>query len=189
MNKRTILLLMMSSLALCGCDSAISNSTALSSSESSSAAVSSSSSSSKTSSSSKSSSSSSSSSSIANVIQFSELPTSKSEVTYFDISNETFDPNKPIPVLVTLVEFTDGYVVDHDEFEKRFSDDTLAPEDSLKSVASYYKYNSYGKVRFDFRFLYYSSPMSSNEAWHYVNDEDEMGHFRGNQFFFDVLLK
>ena len=123
------------------------------------------------------------------MIQFSELPTSKSEVTYFDISNETFDPNKPVPVLVTLVEFTDGYVVDHDEFEKRFSDDTLAPEDSLKSVASYYKYNSYGKVKFDFRFLYYSSPMSSNEAWHYVNDEDEMGHFCGNQFFFDVFAE
>ena len=82
--------------------------------------------------------------------------------------------------------FTDGYAVDHKEFEELFTRE-YDIDNCIYSLSSYFKYNFYGKVSFDFTFVYYYSGMSCAEAYKYVNGEDEHGHFVGNQFLRDIF--
>ena len=113
---------------------------------------------------------------------------SKTGVRYVDWSDRRISGDYPIGVLVTVISFTDGLTVDKQAFEDAFTGDYDA-DHAVFSVASYYKYNTYDNAHFRFHFEYYDCPMTSAEAWHYVNDEDEYGVFYGNQFLFDAFAE
>ena len=76
--------------------------------------------------------------------------------------------------VVIYVGFTDGYVCDKEQFENFFKAE-YGQEQALESVATYYKYNSYGKVSFDFYFYYCDTGMTCKEAYEYTSDES-IGH-------------
>ena len=120
------------------------------------------------------------------IVPFSSLTTTKSKMTLADYQERCVKTDKTINVLVTFISFTDGYKVDKAYFEKLFTGE-YDINNCIRSVSSYFKYNSYGKVNFDFTFYYYDSPMSCSEAWHYVNDEDEFGYFYANQYIEDIF--
>lgn len=101
-------------------------------------------------------------------------------------SGKLFAPDAQNEVLVVFVSFTDGPSIDRAEFEALFTGD-FSGTDTLRSVSAYYRANSYGLDLLHFNFIYYDSGMTSAEAWHYVNDEDENGRFVGNDFFFDIF--
>ncbi|MBQ7064512.1 MAG: hypothetical protein IJM90_06465 [Firmicutes bacterium] len=119
------------------------------------------------------------------IIDYSELEVTPAAVTY-----EDWTPNLlgrgTIPVLTVVVTFTDGLEIDKAAFEDRMEGE-YDQDECIRSVASYYKFNSYGRVSFDFHFVYYDSGMTCSEAWHYVNDEDERGFFRGNDFIAEIF--
>ena len=121
-------------------------------------------------------------------VAFTDLPTSKTGVRYVDWSDRRVSGDHPIGVLVTVISFTDGLTVDKQAFEDTFTGDYDA-DHAVFSVSSYFKYNTYDSVDFRFHFEYYDCPMTSAEAWHYVNDEDEYGIFYGNQFLFDAFAE
>ena len=119
-------------------------------------------------------------------LTFDELTTTKTAVRYGDWRLSTPTGDEPIKALVIYISFTDGHTIDKALFEDRFAGE-YDYDNCIRSLASYYHYNSYGKVTFDFTFLYYESNMTCEEAWHYIHDEDENGHFYGNQYLFDVF--
>lgn len=119
-------------------------------------------------------------------LTFADLVTSKNAMRYADLWDYYPSGDQPIKALVTFVQFTDGHPVNKETFEDKFNGD-YDYENCMRSLASYYKYASYGKVSFDFTFLYYESDMTCEQAWLYVNEEDENGHFYGNQFFYDIF--
>ena len=122
----------------------------------------------------------------AEAVSFSDLPTSKTAVRYGDWRMGVPTGDEPIKALVIYISFTDGHTIDKALFEDRFNGE-YDYDNCIRSLASYYHYNSYGKVKFDFTFIYYESSMTCEEAWHYINDEDENGHFYGNEFLYDIF--
>lgn len=90
-----------------------------------------------------------------------------SAVTYADLPMPVLNPNEPNEIMVVLISFKDGYQVDRKAFEKLFTGD-YGDNMYLRSVSSYYRYNSYGKDLFRFHFYYYDSPMTSKEVYDYV---------------------
>ena len=119
-------------------------------------------------------------------VKFSDLPTTKSDVLYSDFKKECLSGENVIKALVTFVQFKDGYVPDKTLFESRFNGE-YDFDNCIRSVSSFYRYSSFGKIKFEFTFLYYESDMTCEEAWHYVNDEYKEGYFYGNQFLFDIF--
>ena len=85
-------------------------------------------------------------------------------LTYQDYRTGSQQPEGEIGVLVIFVGVTDGHEPDKAVFEDAFNGD-YDLDNCLRSVASYYKYASYGKVSFDFRFRYYDTGLSSAEAF------------------------
>ena len=119
-------------------------------------------------------------------VAFTDLPTSKTGVRYADWENGCVSGDNVIGVLVVVISFTDGLPINKPMFEDTFIGNYDA-DHAVFSVVSYFKYNTYDSVDFRFHFEYYDCPMTSAEAWHYVNDEDERGYFYGNQFLYDVF--
>lgn len=122
----------------------------------------------------------------ADAVLFSDLPKSKTALRYSDFEVGTMSGDTPISILVTVVQYTDGLEVDKEKLEDIFIGE-YDFNNCIRSVSSYYRFNSYGKLKFNFTFLYYESDMTCEEAWHCVNDEDEDGHFYGNSYFFDIF--
>ena len=73
-------------------------------------------------------------------------------------------------MLVIFIGMTDGYQIDRAEFEDIFSGD-YPQDECFNSVASYFKYASYGKVDFDFAFRYYDTGLTCKEAYQRVQTE------------------
>ena len=99
-------------------------------------------------------------------------------LTYRDIRRSTADPEGEIGVLVICVGYTDGYQPDKALLEDSFNGD-YDLDNCLRSVASYYKYASYGKLSFDFRFVYYDTGLSCAEAY----QKERNGGYRNEVFF------
>ena len=85
-------------------------------------------------------------------------------LTYQDYRSSVLETEGEVGVLVIFVGVTDGHEPDKAKFEDAFNGD-YDLDNCLRSVASYYKYASYGKVSFDFRFRYYDTGLSSAEAF------------------------
>ena len=79
-------------------------------------------------------------------------------------------PYEPNGVAVFFIGFTDGLPFDRDAFEDRFIGDYPLDE-CLRSVASYYRYNSYGKASFEFQFFYCDTGMTSKEGYDAVQKQ------------------
>lgn len=92
-----------------------------------------------------------------------------SSVTYADLPVNAISATEKNEIMVVLISFKDGYQVNHRDFEKLFTGE-YGDNLYLRSVSSYYRYNSYGKDLFNFHFYYYDSPMTSKEVYDYVND-------------------
>lgn len=113
------------------------------------------------------------------------LQRSETRYTNQDIKREALDAFSRTPAAVIFVSFADGYRCDREKFEDMFIGE-YDVANCMMSVSSYYRVNTYGRDLLDFTFFYYDCPMTCEEAWHYVNDEDESGHFRGNDFLYEV---
>ena len=121
-----------------------------------------------------------------NYIDFTSLKTTAAALTNADFRLGLQRPRQHIQMLVILVSFTDGHTIGKDEFENLFTMDHDI-NNCIKSVSSYYKYNSYGTISFDYQFVYYDSGLSCREAWLLVNEEDERGNFYGNRYIYDIF--
>ncbi|MBQ7064513.1 MAG: hypothetical protein IJM90_06470 [Firmicutes bacterium] len=118
-------------------------------------------------------------------VDFSELETSYSPIHYASWTPGLLEPGL-IPVMVVVVTFTDGYQIDKEVFENQMEGQQDL-DNCIRSVGSYYRYTSYKRVLLDFQYIYYDSGMTCSEAWHYVNDEDSHGHFKGNGFIKEIF--
>jgi len=98
------------------------------------------------------------------------LPKTGSSLHY-DYFDNFLDPESKSNVLVIFVSFTDGYKIDRSEFEALFTGEYDA-DNCMYSISSYFKTVSYGRDLLNFTFAYYDTGMTSEEAWHYVNDID-----------------
>ncbi len=78
--------------------------------------------------------------------------------------------DEPNGVAVFFIGFTDGLPLDKDAFEDRFKGDYPLDE-CLNSVASYYRYNSYGRASFEFHFFYCDTGMTSKEGYDAVQKQ------------------
>lgn len=78
--------------------------------------------------------------------------------------------DEPNGVAVFFIGFTDGLPLDRDAFEDRFKGDYPLDE-CLRSVASYYRYNSYGRASFEFQFFYCDTGMTSKEGYDAVQKQ------------------
>lgn len=85
-------------------------------------------------------------------------------LTYRDVARSPFKNEGTNGMLVIFVSMTDGHRIDRGEFEDMFSGD-YPQNECMKSVASYYKYASYGKVDFDFGFCYYDTGLTCKQAY------------------------
>lgn len=119
-------------------------------------------------------------------LTFDDLKTSATKLRFSDFVSATVSGDEHISVLVTLVQFTDGYKVNKEEFENYFKGEYDA-DNCIKSLSSYYKYSSGGKISFNFQFIYYDTGLTCAEAYHLVNDQDENGRFYGNKYIFDIF--
>ena len=119
-------------------------------------------------------------------IDFSSLKKSSAVLTAADLEQGLQRPRQHIQMMVILVSFTDGYTMEKAKFEDLFTGE-YDINNCIKSVSSYYKYNSYGTISFDYHFVYYDSGLSCREAWLHVNEEDENGFFYGNQYIYDIF--
>ena len=85
-------------------------------------------------------------------------------IAYQDLDDYTLRGAETNAVLVLFLRYTDGYEYDEAVLKKVFT----AESDSLhrlSSVASYYKYNSYGKADFEFHFFCYDTGMTCKQAY------------------------
>lgn len=109
-------------------------------------------------------------------------------LTNEDVFQTGFSLTEKNGILVVYISFTDGYTVDPEVFEDRFIGD-YEGRDSFRSVSAYYREDVGANDLFEFSFYYYDCPMSCEEAWHWVNDEDSSGRFRGNEFLMDIFTE
>lgn len=117
----------------------------------------------------------------------SELPKTEVNCTNRDVFPEnSLDPTRKHSILVIYLSFTDGYAFDEALLADAFCGE-YSREDCLRSVSSYYRYNTYGLDLLDFRLYSYDTGMTSEEAYHYVNDPDENGNIVGNDLLYDAF--
>ena len=76
-------------------------------------------------------------------------------------------PNGENALLVVFLHFTDGYDYDEENL-KRIFEGEFDSDHRLNSVASYYRWNSYGKVSFEVTYYCYETGMTSEEGYEYV---------------------
>ncbi len=93
-------------------------------------------------------------------------------------------PDQKTSIPVIYIGFSDGIPYDEAAIKDIFTGD-YGPDECLYSVSSYYRENTHRDL-FDFHFFYWESPMTCEQCWHLVNDEDANGFFYGNQFLLDV---
>lgn len=108
-----------------------------------------------------------------------------SALTNYDVMGAYFNPNEVNEVLVVLVEFADGYQVNHRKFEEMFNG-RYNETNYIKSISSYYRFNSYGRELLNFNFFYYQSELTSDEADDLVNGKGRNGQPLGNKFFYEI---
>lgn len=75
-------------------------------------------------------------------------------------------PNGENALLVVFLHFTDGYDYDEENLKRMFEGE-FDSDHRLDSVASYYRYNSYGKVSFEVTYYCYETGMTSKEGYDY----------------------
>ncbi len=75
-------------------------------------------------------------------------------------------PNGENALLVVFLHFTDGYDYDEENLKRMFEGEFVS-DHRLDSVASYYRYNSYGKVSFEVTYYCYETGMTSKEGYDY----------------------
>ena len=93
-----------------------------------------------------------------------EVQTVSSKLTYHDLSGYEMRGCDSNGVLVIFVRYTDGLDCDIETLERIFNSEQDS-FDRLKSVSSYYQYNSYGKADLDFHFMIYDSKMTCKESY------------------------
>ncbi len=123
---------------------------------------------------------------IAHPFYTDDFPRSQCLADSYDILYDVLMPDALNHLLVIRIGFEGEPAPDRERFEAFFTGQ-YGPDDALRSVKSYFFHNSYGRGLLDFQFVYYDCPMTVEEAWHYVNDEDEYGNFVGNDFLFDIF--
>ncbi len=97
------------------------------------------------------------------------VDTVSSQLTCHDIHDYDFQGCSTNGILVVYVHYTDGHDCTVEDLQKIFTGE----HDSfnrLKSVSSYYRYNSYGKADFDFRYVIYDCPLTCKQAYD-INQE------------------
>lgn len=119
------------------------------------------------------------------IYEITELERQHIEVTYGNYWN-ALSADVTNHALVVYIGFSDSAPLDKAAFEDMFVGQ-YDLDNCLRSVSSYFYYTTYGKEPFDFGFAYYEDEMTANEAWHYVNDEDAYGDFKGNDYLFEVF--
>ncbi len=88
-------------------------------------------------------------------------------LTWEPIMDSAFHPSGTNGLLVVFVKFTDGYAYDEAKLRDMFEGDYPQSE-CLRSVASYFKYASYGNVNFDVQYLCWDTGMTSKEGYDLV---------------------
>ncbi len=121
----------------------------------------------------------------ADAVDFSALKTTPAALRYTDWELNQLDLGT-IPVMTVVVTFKDGYQIDKEAFEAQM-EGMYDLDNCIRSVASYYHYTSYGRVSFDFQYIYYDSGLTCSEAWHYVNDKDAYGSITGNRYIKEIF--
>lgn len=84
-------------------------------------------------------------------------------------------------LLVIYVSFTDGYAYDEARLRDMFEGD-YPQDECLRSVASYFKYASYGKADFDVQYVCYDTGMTSKQGYDTV-------HKTYNSFLSDIFTR
>lgn len=100
-------------------------------------------------------------------------------LTYRDVFRAQYKSDGTNAMLVIFVSMTDGHIIDRGEFENMFSGD-YPQDECFNSIASYFKYASYGRVDFDFAFRYYDTGLTCKEAYDKV-------HREYNDFLIDIF--
>ncbi len=95
------------------------------------------------------------------------LEKTPTKLTYADIDRWNKLPNAENALLVVFLHFTDGYDYDEENLKRMFEGE-FDSDHRLDSVASYYYYNSYGKVSFEVTYYCYETGMTSKEGYDYV---------------------
>ena len=93
-----------------------------------------------------------------------ETKTVSSRLTYHDLSSYELRGSDSNGVLVIFVRYDDGLDCDIETLERIFSSEQDS-FDRLKSVSSYYQFNSYGRADLDFHFMIYDSGMTCGESY------------------------
>ncbi len=106
--------------------------------------------------------------------------------TNAEVFKNTFLPDAENNMLVIHISFKGEPALDKEKFEDLFIRE-YDEANCMRSVKSYFHYNSGGRDLLNFTFVYYDCDMTVEEAWHYVNDEDQDGSFYANQFLYDVF--
>ena len=97
------------------------------------------------------------------------------------IRNAAFRSEGTNGLLVIYVSFTDGYAYDEAKLRDMFEGD-YPQDECLKSVASYFKYASYGKADFDVQYVCYDTGMTSKQGYDAVETQY-------NRFLIDIFNK
>lgn len=84
-------------------------------------------------------------------------------------------------LLVIYISFTDGYAYDEAKLRDMFEGDYPQSE-CIRSVASYFKYASYGKADFDVQYYCYDTGMTSKQGYDAVETQF-------NRFLIDIFNK
>ena len=92
------------------------------------------------------------------------VPRAASRLNMHDVGKTSAIMEGTIAAVVIYIGFTDGYVCDREKLENIFTAE-YGQERALESVSTYFRFNSYGNVSFDWYFYYYESGMSCKEAF------------------------
>lgn len=101
------------------------------------------------------------------------VPRAASKLNLRDIGKSSAVMEGTNAAVVIYIGFTDGYVCDREMLENFFTAE-YGQEQALESVSTYFRYNSYGNVSFDWYFYYYESGMSCKEAFDVTEYEDPL---------------
>ncbi len=101
-----------------------------------------------------------------------EVERAASKIIYQDFKEYYLKAAGINAVLVIYLGYTDGHVCDRESFERMFTGE-FDSQHRLGSVASYFRYNSYGKADFDFRFVYYDTGMTCRKAYNSTRKNHE----------------
>lgn len=100
-----------------------------------------------------------------------EAERAASKIIYQDFREYYLNAAGTNAVLVIYLGYTDGHVCDRESFERMFAGE-FDSEHRLGSVASYFRFNSYGKADLDFRFVYYDTGMTCMKAYSSTRKND-----------------